>query len=100
MTDRDDLARRNILDGDPFLATSPSWRFRKSEVEPYMPAQAPGAWEQEASLRKGWSNKLVWHIRVHDGYMDFFVFFVFPLTFLPMPQHPTPQGTPGSRCVR
>lgn len=43
VTDRDDLVKRNIMDGDPFMATTPSWRFRKAEVEPYMPAQAPGS---------------------------------------------------------
>ncbi len=42
LTDRDDMVSRNIMDGDPFLAESPSWRFRSSEVEPYMPSQAPG----------------------------------------------------------
>lgn len=43
VTDREDMAKRNIMDGDPFLASSPSWRFRAPETEPYMPAQAPGA---------------------------------------------------------
>jgi len=43
VTDREDMAKRNIMDGDPFLASSPSWRFRAPETEPYMPAQAPGS---------------------------------------------------------
>ncbi len=43
VTDREDLTRRNILDGDPFVVTTPSWRFRKDQVEPYMPSLAPGA---------------------------------------------------------
>lgn len=42
VADRDDLTRRNIMDGDPFMSTSSSWRFRRSEAEPYMPSQAPG----------------------------------------------------------
>ncbi len=42
MTDPNDLGRRNIMDGDPFMASSPSWRFKSPEVEPYMPSQSPG----------------------------------------------------------
>ena len=42
VNDTNDLARRNIMDGDPFMATTPSWRFKSSEVEPYMPSQVPG----------------------------------------------------------
>jgi hypothetical protein len=43
VTDRDDMIQRNIMDGDPFLSESPSWRFRKPETEPYMPSQSAGA---------------------------------------------------------
>jgi len=43
VTDREDMAKRNIMDGDPFMATSPSWRFKSPETEPYMPSQAPGS---------------------------------------------------------
>ncbi|GIL70473.1 hypothetical protein Vretimale_3622 [Volvox reticuliferus] len=43
VTDRDDLIQRNIMDGDPFLSETPSWRFKKPETEPYMPSQAPGS---------------------------------------------------------
>ncbi len=42
MTDKDDMIRRNIMDGDPFLNEAPSWRFKSPETEPYMPSQAPG----------------------------------------------------------
>jgi len=42
VTDREDMAKRNIMDGDPFLVTTPSWRFRSAESEPYMPSQQPG----------------------------------------------------------
>ncbi len=42
ITDRDDMVRRNIRDGDPFMSTTPSWRFRKAEYEPYTPSLAPG----------------------------------------------------------
>ena len=40
--DRDDLTRRNIMDGDSFLAQSPSYRFAKPQIEPYMPNLAEG----------------------------------------------------------
>lgn len=43
VTDLDDLSKRNIMDGDPFMATNPSWRFKSPEVEPYMKSQAPGS---------------------------------------------------------
>ncbi|PNH09610.1 ATP-dependent Clp protease proteolytic subunit 4, chloroplastic [Tetrabaena socialis] len=43
VTDRDDLVNRNIMDGDPFLAETPSWRFKQPQTEPYMPSQAPGS---------------------------------------------------------
>ncbi len=55
MTDRDDLVRRNIMDGDPFMASTPSWRFRKSEVEPYMPSQAPGELQMRDAGSAEWS---------------------------------------------
>ena len=42
VSDRDDLAKRNIMDGDPFLVSAPSHRFRNLDVEPYMPSQAAG----------------------------------------------------------
>lgn len=42
VTDREDLTKRNIMDGDPFISSSPSWRFKAPETEPYMPSQAPG----------------------------------------------------------
>ena len=42
MIDKEDLAKRNVLDGDPFIMNTPSWRFRKPQLEPYMPSQAPG----------------------------------------------------------
>lgn len=41
--DRDDLAKRNVLDGDSFMGTSPSFRFSKPETEPYMPNLTEGA---------------------------------------------------------
>ncbi|KAG2484223.1 hypothetical protein HYH03_016958 [Edaphochlamys debaryana] len=43
VTDKEDLIKRNIMDGDPFLSETPSWRFKSPEVEPYMPSQAPGS---------------------------------------------------------
>ena len=43
MNDEGDLAKRNIMDGDPFMASTPSWRFRSPETEPYMRSQSPGA---------------------------------------------------------
>ena len=30
------------MDGDPFMATTASWRFRSPETEPYMRSQTPG----------------------------------------------------------
>ncbi|KAL6745066.1 hypothetical protein V8C86DRAFT_3157368 [Haematococcus lacustris] len=42
VTDYNDMNKRSIMDGDPFLVTTPSWRFRSVETEPYMPSQAPG----------------------------------------------------------
>lgn len=42
VTDADDMTKRNVMDGDPFLASSPSWRFQKPEVEPYVQSQAAG----------------------------------------------------------
>jgi hypothetical protein len=35
-------SKRSIMDGDAFLADSPSHRFRSRTSEPYMPSQAPG----------------------------------------------------------
>ena len=43
INDSDDLAKRSIMDGDPFLASNPSWRFKSPEVEPYMSSQAAGS---------------------------------------------------------
>ena len=43
VNDEGDLARKNIMDGDPFMASSPSWRFRSPETEPYMRSQSPGS---------------------------------------------------------
>lgn len=40
--DRDDLAKRNIMDGDAFMAASPSYRFAKPETEPYTPNLVEG----------------------------------------------------------
>jgi hypothetical protein len=41
--DATDLTRRNVLDGDAFLAgPSNSWRFASPETEPYMRSQRPG----------------------------------------------------------
>ena len=42
VTDFEDMTRRNVMDGDPFLSSSPSWRFSKPQVEPYVPSQAAG----------------------------------------------------------
>mmetsp|Transcript_5380 Transcript_5380/g.14502 ORF Transcript_5380/g.14502 Transcript_5380/m.14502 type:complete len:372 (+) Transcript_5380:143-1258(+) len=41
--DRDDLAKRNIMDGDAFMAASPSYRFAKPETEPYTPNLVEGS---------------------------------------------------------
>ena len=43
VNDSEDLTRRNIMDGDPFMPETPSWRFKSPEVEPYMPSLAPGS---------------------------------------------------------
>nr|7EKO_C Chain C, ATP-dependent Clp protease proteolytic subunit [Chlamydomonas reinhardtii]7EKO_E Chain E, ATP-dependent Clp protease proteolytic subunit [Chlamydomonas reinhardtii]7EKO_G Chain G, ATP-dependent Clp protease proteolytic subunit [Chlamydomonas reinhardtii]7EKQ_C Chain C, ATP-dependent Clp protease proteolytic subunit [Chlamydomonas reinhardtii]7EKQ_E Chain E, ATP-dependent Clp protease proteolytic subunit [Chlamydomonas reinhardtii]7EKQ_G Chain G, ATP-dependent Clp protease proteolyt len=43
VTDKDDMVKRNIMDGDPFLSETPSWRFKSPQTEPYMPSQAPGS---------------------------------------------------------
>lgn len=43
VNDSDDLAKRSIMDGDPFLASNPSWRFKSPDVEPYMSSQAAGS---------------------------------------------------------
>lgn len=40
--DRDDMAKRNIMDGDPFMASTPSYRFAKPEIEPYTPNLTEG----------------------------------------------------------
>eukprot|EP00879_Flechtneria_rotunda_P001985 GHRR01002160.1.p1 GENE.GHRR01002160.1~~GHRR01002160.1.p1 ORF type:complete len:370 (+),score=138.47 GHRR01002160.1:161-1270(+) len=43
VTDKEDLAKRSVLDGDSFMSgPSASWRFRSRETEPYMPSQAKG----------------------------------------------------------
>lgn len=42
LQDNEDLAKRSVLDGDPFMSPSSSWRFSKRELEPYLPSQAPG----------------------------------------------------------
>ena len=42
VNDEGDLAKRSIMDGDPFMASSPSWRFKSPETEPYMRSQSPG----------------------------------------------------------
>lgn len=63
VSEREDLTKRNIMDGDPFLASgSPSWRFNKPETEPYMPSQAPGGWRKGMCMRvcvvcaRGWGK--------------------------------------------
>lgn len=43
ITDINDLTKRNIMDGDPFLGPNPSWRFKSPQTEPYVPSQAPGS---------------------------------------------------------
>ena len=43
VNDSDDLAKRSIMDGDPFMASNPSWRFKSPEVEPFMNSQKPGS---------------------------------------------------------
>lgn len=54
VTDAEDLTRRSIMDGDPFLAETPSWRFKSPEVEPYTPSQAPGSrWFKVQKVRQG-----------------------------------------------
>eukprot|EP00878_Enallax_costatus_P016090 GHUV01016871.1.p1 GENE.GHUV01016871.1~~GHUV01016871.1.p1 ORF type:complete len:188 (+),score=61.01 GHUV01016871.1:599-1162(+) len=43
VTDKNDLAKRSVLDGDSFLpAASASWRFKSREVEPYTQSQQKG----------------------------------------------------------
>ncbi|WIA09671.1 hypothetical protein OEZ85_009057 [Tetradesmus obliquus] len=43
VTDANDLAKRSVMDGDAFMAaSSPSWRFRSRETEPFMPSQGKG----------------------------------------------------------
>lgn len=60
VTDQEDLVRRNIMDGDPFMSTTPSWRFRKAEVEPYMPSQAPGnPWFKVRKVSKDEYNEML-----------------------------------------
>jgi len=41
--DRDEMAKRNIMDGDSFMASTPSYRFTKPETEPYTPNLVEGA---------------------------------------------------------
>eukprot|EP00877_Chromochloris_zofingiensis_P012979 jgi/Chrzof1/7935/Cz02g41250.t1 len=43
VTDKEDLAKRSVLDGDSFLPETASWRFKSRVTEPYMPSQAPGS---------------------------------------------------------
>ncbi|KAF6250713.1 Clp protease-domain-containing protein [Scenedesmus sp. NREL 46B-D3] len=43
VTDAQDLGKRSVMDGDAFMAqSSPSWRFRSRETEPFMPSQSKG----------------------------------------------------------
>ncbi|MEW5317766.1 MAG: hypothetical protein WDW38_009039 [Sanguina aurantia] len=42
VTDLDDMVNKNVMDGDPFMMNTPSWRFNSPNVEPHTRSLAEG----------------------------------------------------------